>query len=69
MIKVHSAEIILSESFEPEVLFSATFPLVKHGTNISETEGLSEEEILQKLAKAMLEQVFAIVDANKQKGE
>ncbi len=69
MIKVHSAEILLSESFEPEVFFTATFPLVTHGTNISETEGLSEQEVLQKLAKAMLEQVFATIDTNKQKGE
>ena len=67
MIKVHNAEIQLSENFEPEVLFTATFPLVRHGTHILETVGLTEEEILQKLAKVMLEQVFATINENKQK--
>ncbi len=66
-IKVHSAEIQLSETFEPEVLFTASFPLVKFGTDIEETVGLTDEEILQKLADEMLKQVFATINENKQK--
>lgn len=67
MIKIHAAEIQLSNTFEPEVVFTASFPLVRHGSNIPETEGLTEQEIFQKLGKLMVEQVFDTINANKQK--
>lgn len=67
MINVHTAEVQLSDSLTPEVFFTASFPLVKHGTDIPETEGLTEEQVLQKLARAMLEQVFDTINENKLK--
>jgi hypothetical protein len=65
MIKVYSAKIQPNEkTFRPEVLFTASIPLVKLGSHIPETEGLTEDEIMQKLGRIMLEQVFAVYRAS-----
>jgi hypothetical protein len=48
------------KTFQPEVHFAASIPLVMYGTSTKETEGLTEAEIFEKLGREIVKKSFAM---------